>query len=179
MKRILSGLLCALLAVACIFPVVGCSGAGSASSADSSALEAQLNSTLSDLMSCKGEAIQIAEKVVSESGIQDQLDSMGLGDEELCRAYLDDFDCEVSDVLITGSSAEAKLTITRRSITQIVKSFVAATIAGDVSDVKGTLLSIISATEATRTETTLYLSQSNGEWDVNNALSQALQKACL
>lgn len=177
-KKTVCGLACLLLTVALCFPLAACTGS-SGSSSDTDALSDQVSSTLADLKACRGEPLTVAEQVVADSGIQEHLDDIGMTDEELCRAYLDDFDYEVSDVYITGSTAQAKVRLKRRSITAIVKSYVLSGKMDDVSAAKDALLSIISGTAAEDASVTLNISQKDGSWDVTGALSTALQKACL
>lgn len=176
-KKTVCGLVCLLLAVALCFPLAACAGSSGAS--DTGALSDQISSTLADLKACQGEPLAVAEQVVADSGIQEHLDDIGMTDEELCRAYLDDFDYEVSDVYITGSTAQSKVKLKRRSITAIVKSYVLSGKMDDVSAAKDALLSIISGTAAEDASVTLNISQKDGSWDVTGALSTALQKACL
>lgn len=179
-KKTFRALSCLLLAAAICLPLAACGGASSSQSGtDASALSGQISSALSDLKACRGEPLSVAEQVIADSGIQDHLDDIGMTDEELCRAYLDDFDYEVGDVHITGSTAQAKLTLRRRSITAIVKSYVASGKMADVAEAKDALLSAISGTEAGEASVTLNISQKDGSWDVIDALSASLQRGCL
>ncbi len=180
MKNVSRGgaLACLLLTIVLCLPLTACAASSSSSSSDTAALSEQVSSALADLKACQGESLAVAEHVVADSAAQEHLDSIGLTDEELCRAYLTDFDYEVSDVYITGSTAQAKVTLRRRSITAIVKSYVASDKMGD-AEAKETLLGIVSDTEATDASVTLSISQKDGSWDVLDALSAALQRACL
>lgn len=179
MKKSLRSLALALLAVALCLSLFACAGSSDSFDSDTSALSGQISSTLAELKACQGEPLAVAKQVVSGSGIQEHLDDIGMTDEELCRAYLDNFDYEVGDVLITGSSAQAQITLKRRSIMDIVKSYVASGKMGDVAVAKDALLSIISDAEASEKSVTLYFTQKDGSWDVIDALSDALQRACL
>lgn len=179
MKKILRGFAHVAIAMALCLPLFACAGSSASSDSNASALSDQISSTLGELKACQGEPFAVAEKVVAGSGIQEHLDDIGMTDEELCRAYLDDFDYEVGDVLVTGSSAEAQVVLRRRSIMAIVKSYVASGKMSDAAAAKDALLTIISDADTSEKSVTLYFTQSDGSWDVIDALSDALQRACL
>ena len=179
MKKNISRLVCLLLALVVCMPLVACSGSSS-SSEDPSALKQQVESTLSDLKSCKGEAFQLAVQAVADAGIEDHLNWIGVTDEELTRAYLDNFDYEVGDVSVTGSSAQARVTIKCRSITAIVKDYLCSGSAGDAEAGKQALLDTVSTASANQNDTTMYITMSDsGQWDVTGALSTKLRSICL
>ena len=179
MKKHVTGILCLVLAIAVCLPLVACSGSSS-SSEDSSALKQQVESTLSDLKSCRGEAFQLAVQAVADAGIEDHLNWIGVTDEELTRAYLDNFEYEVGDVSITGTSAQARVTIKCRSITAIVKDYLLSDSAGDAEAGKQALLDTVAAASANQNDTTIYITMGDsGQWDVTGALSSKLRSICL
>ena len=177
MKKNIARFVCLLLAVAVCVPLVACAGSSSSASNDTSALKEKISSTLADLKACEGDPFQLAVDAVKSAGIDDQLEGAGMTYEELCRAYIACVDFEVGEVTISGSSAQAKLTISRPSITAIGKSYLKSTLFSSAD--KQAILDAISGTDVEKTETTLYISQKDGEWDVNDALVSALRHSLM
>lgn len=180
MKKNLARFVCLLFAIAIALPLAACAGGSSSSSSEEDALKEQIVSTLDQLKACEGEPFQLATQGIQNVGIQSHLDWIGITDEELCRAYLDSFDYEVKSVSITGSTAQARVTLTRRSITTIVKNYLFNEHVGDPELGKQALLDAISATSVEKTDVTLNLTQGDdGQWNAVDALSSVLQSACM
>ncbi|WP_321973367.1 hypothetical protein [Paratractidigestivibacter sp.] len=175
-KKLAAHLVFLALAILVCLPLVACSGS---STGDSDALKQKIESTLAELKSCEGEPFSLAEQAVADAGIQEYLDDVGLTDEELCRAYLDSFDYQVGEVSVTGSSAQAKVTFTRRSITAIAKAYLLSGKA-NAEEGKQVILDAIDSTVSEQKEATIYISKTDGgEWDVTGALSESLHSVCL
>ena len=97
--------------------------------------------------------------------------------DELAREYLQEFDYVVEDVQITGSSAQAKVKLSARSVTQVIKDTAAK---GDPLHFKrDDLLETLRDAPVQDTEATVYVSKAaDGSWDANDGLTLALVKLC-
>ena len=162
-----------LLAVA----LPGCGGAaGAGDSSDADEVRASLDGLLSELKASQGDAYDTAiAKMVELCG--DKLDEMGITADELAREYLQEFDYEVEDVQITGSSAQAKVKLSARSVTQVIKDTAAK---GDPLHFKrDDLLETLRDAPVQDTEATVYVSKAaDGSWDAKDGLTLALVKLC-
>lgn len=155
----------------------GCAGAaGAGDSSDADEVRASLDGLLSELKAAQGDAYDTAiAKMVELCG--DKLDEMGITADELAREYLQKFDYEVEDVQITGSSAQAKVKLSARSVTQVIKDTAAK---GDPLHFKrDDLLETLRDAPVQDTEATVYVSKAaDGAWDAKDGLTLALVKLC-
>lgn len=155
----------------------GCGGAaGTGDSSDADEVRASLDGLLSELKAAKGEAYDAAIAKMEEL-CGDKLDEMGITADELAREYLQEFDYEIEDVQITGSSAQAKVKLSARSVTQVIKDTAAK---GDPLHFKrDDLLATLREAPAQDTEATVYVSKAaDGSWDAKDGLTLALVKLC-
>ena len=155
----------------------GCGGAaGTGDSSDADEVRASLDGLLSELKAAQGDAYDTAIAKMEEL-CGDKLDEMGITADELAREYLQEFDYEVGDVQITGSSAQAKVKLSARSVTQVIKDTAAK---GDPLHFKrDDLLETLSSAPVQDTEATVYVSKAaDGSWDAKDGLTLALVKLC-
>ena len=155
----------------------GCGGAaGAGDSSDADEVRSALDGLLSELKASQGDAYDTAiAKMVELCG--DKLDEMGITADELAREYLQKFDYEVEDVQITGSSAQAKVKLSARSVTQVIKDTAAK---GDPLHFKREdLLETLRDAPVQDTDATVYVSKAaDGSWDAKDGLTLALVKLC-
>lgn len=155
----------------------GCGGAaGAGDSSDADEVRSALDGLLSELKAAQGDAYDTAIAKMEEL-CGDKLDEMGITADELAREYLQKFDYEVEDVQITGSSAQAKVKLSARSVTQVIKDTAAK---GDPLHFKrDDLLETLSSAPVQDTEATVYVSKAaDGSWDAKDGLTLALVKLC-
>lgn len=168
-----------MLAVAAVSAAAlpGCAGAaGAGDTSDADEVRASLDGLLSELKAAQGEAYDAAITKMEEL-CGDKLDEMGITAGELAREYLQKFDYEVEDVQITGSSAQAKVKLSARSVTQVIKDTAAK---GDPLHFKrDDLLETLRDAPVQDTDATVYVSKgSDGAWDAKDGLTLALVKLC-
>ena len=155
----------------------GCGGAaGAGDSSDADEVRSALDGLLSELKASQGDAYDTAIAKMEEL-CGDKLDEMGITADELAREYLQKFDYEVEDVQITGSSAQAKVKLSARSVTQVIKDTAAK---GDPLHFKREdLLETLRDAPVQDTEATVYVSKAaDGSWDAKDGLTLALVKLC-
>ena len=155
----------------------GCGGAaGAGDSSDADEVRASLDGLLSELKASQGEAYDTAIAKMEEL-CGDKLDEMGITADELAREYLQEFDYELEDVQITGSSAQAKVKLSARSVTQVIKDTAAK---GDPLHFKrDDLLETLRNAPVKDIEATVYVSKAaDGSWDAKDGLTLALVKLC-
>ncbi len=155
----------------------GCGGAaGAGGSSDADEVRASLDGLLSELKAAQGEAYDVAIAKMEEL-CADKLDEMGITADELATEYLQKFDYEVEDVQVTGSSAQAKVKLSARSVTQVIKDTAAK---GDPLHFKrDDLLETLRDAPVQDTEATVYVSKAaDGGWDAKDGLTLALVKLC-
>lgn len=155
----------------------GCGGAaGAGDSSDADEVRASLDGLLSELKAAQGDAYDAAIAKMEEL-CGDKLDEMGITADELAREYLQEFDYEIEDVQITGSSAQAKVKLSARSVTQVIKDTAAK---GDPLHFKrDDLLETLSCAPVQDTDATVYVSKAaDGSWDAKDGLTLALVKLC-
>ena len=155
----------------------GCGGAaGAGDSSDADEVRASLDGLLSELKASQGEAYDTAIAKMEEL-CGDKLDEMGITADELAREYLQEFDYEIEDVQITGSSAQAKVKLSARSVTQVIKDTAAK---GDPLHFKrDDLLETLRNAPVKDIEATVYVSKAaDGSWDAKDGLTLALVKLC-
>lgn len=165
----------AVLAVVAVVGLGACSQ--SSTSEDADAIKQSLETSLEQLKTYTGEGAQITRDTL-DGYVGDQLQGMGLRDDELLDAYLDGFEYEVGDVFVSGTSATAHVKLKCRSVSGIVGSYVMATIGG-TDDAKATLLQIVKDAEVADSEADVYIKQADdGTWNTTDALKDALVKLC-
>lgn len=155
----------------------GCGGAaGAGGSSDADEVRASLDGLLSELKAAQGEAYDVAIAKMEEL-CADKLDEMGITADELATEYLQKFDYEVDDVQVTGSSAQAKVKLSARSVTQVIKDTAAK---GDPLHFKrDDLLETLRDAPVQDTEATVYVSKAaDGGWGAKDGLTLALVKLC-
>ena len=155
----------------------GCGGAaGAGDSSDADEVRSALDGLLSELKASQGDAYDTAIAKMEEL-CGDKLDEMGITADELAREYLQKFDYEVEDVQITGSSAQAKVKLSARSVTQVIKDTAAK---GDPLHFKREdLLETLRDAPVQDTDATVYVSKAaDGSWDAKDGLTLALVKLC-
>ncbi len=178
MKKNLLRIVCALLAVAVCLPLFACGGGSATSSGEKvDAVKEQLSTTLDQVKNCEGEPYQLVLDAVAAANIEDYLSAINMTDEELVKAYLAHFDFTVDTVEMTGTTAQAKVTLTRPSILTIVKSYLTSGHVGDGETGKQALLDAIANAEPQAKEMRLTLSSSGDSWNVVEALQSALPHA--
>lgn len=155
----------------------GCGGAaGTGDSSDADEVRASLDGLLSELKAQQGDAYETAIAKMEEL-CGDKLDEMGITADELAREYLQEFDYEVGDVQITGSSAQAKVKLSARSVTQVIKDTAAKD--DPLHFKRDDLLETLSSAPVQDTEATVYVSKAaDGSWDAKDGLTLALVKLC-
>lgn len=168
-----------MLAVATVSAAAlpGCAGAaGAGDSSEADEVHASLDGLLSELKAAQGEAYDAAIAKMEEL-CGDKLDEMGITADELATEYLQKFDYEVEGVQITGSSAQAKVKLSARSVTQVIKDTAAK---GDPLHFKrDDLLATLREAPVQDTEATVYVSKAaDGAWDAKDGLTLALVKLC-
>ena len=180
MKKNVFRFVCALLVAAVCLPMIACGGASSGAQSSGEKVDAikeQLLSTLSQVKDCEGEPFKLVLEAIAAANIEDYLTAINMTDEELARAYLAKFDFTIDDVTVTGTSAQAKVTLTRPSIVQIVKDYLTSGHVGEGETGKQALLDAIAAAEPQTKEMRLGLTPQGDSWNVVEALQSALPHA--
>lgn len=151
-------------------------GSGTGSGADADQVRSALETYLSQLKAASGEAFDLAVAKMKEL-CADQLADLGATPEDLAREYLQKFDYAIEDVQVTGASALAKVKISARSVTKIIKDTAAK---GDPLHFKlQDLLDTMRDAPVQDSEASVYCKKANdGSWDVKDGLSQSLVKLC-
>ncbi len=173
-RKALATLLVAVLVCVAAFPLSAC---GQKTSEDAQQIKDSLEKSLEELKTNTGEGAQITKDTL-DGYVGDQLDGMGLSDDELLEAYLNGFGYSVGDVSVNGNSALAHVKLKSRSVSGIVGSFIVQTMSG-ATDPKATLLDIVKNAELADSEADVYISQDeDGNWDTTESLKNALVKLC-
>lgn len=121
MRKDKFAVIAAIIGIIFAIGLVGCGDSGDAES--KAAIADGVTDGLEQLKSGSGEAVDLAKETLN-SYVGSQLEDMGISDDELISTYLQDFDYEVGDVTMTGSSATVHVTLTCRSVADIAKEFV-------------------------------------------------------
>lgn len=168
---------CVTVALAVVLLLPACGGTSDAKAA--AQIESEITSELDDLENSKGSAIEIVKTKLDDM-VGDQLAGMGITDDELIDAYMDDFEYQVSNVTVTGESAQADVTLTCRSVSGIVKDFLLKSVTSGGSDSKQLLLDCVKNSEASDVNMTVVFSKSDdGTWNIEDALSEAISAKLL
>ncbi len=177
-KRFTYIAVCMLVALVAVLPLAACSFGASDPKA-AAQIESDICDELDDLKAAKGSAINIVKTKLTDM-VGQQLSDMGVSSDELLDAYLDNFDYKVNDVSVTGDSALADITLTCRSVTDIVKSFLLKSALGDGSDNAQILMDCVNDAQASDVSVTLSLTKSDdGTYNVEEALTEAISKKLL
>lgn len=78
-----------------------------------------------DLESYFGDTDEAVAELTEELGnsLGEELDLLGIDEKEFSEAYLDGFNVEVGDITVDGDSAVAEVTLTAKSMTEIMTTF--------------------------------------------------------
>lgn len=137
---------------------------------------------------------EFAEGLESSAG--DELDQLGITEDEFTKAYLDGFSYEIGDITVDGDTATAKVTITIKSLSDIMTSFQgaftdwaygldASTAAGMTEDElfkQGGQMLLEATSSAEPQENTydiMYTRNSDGEWEMDSTSESELVSAVL
>lgn len=168
---------CLTVALAVVLLLPACGGTSDAKAATQ--IESEITSELDDLKDSKGTAIEIVKTKLDDM-VGTQLADMGVTNDELIDAYMDGFDYQVSDVTVTGGSAQADVTLTCRSVKGIVKDFLLKSVTSGDSDAKQLLLDCVKNAESSDVEMTVVFSKSDdGTWNIEDALNDAISAKLL
>lgn len=166
-----------LVGLLLVIGLVGCGESGDA--------EAEANITdgvserLEELKAGSGDAFDVARETLN-SYVGGQLRDMGVSDTDLVSAYLEGFDYEVGDVTMTGSSASVHVTLTCRSVSDIVKDFAARSRGMSDSEAGAVLMQCVENAEPTQSEADVYVQKApDGSWDTLDGLKSSLVKLCI
>lgn len=164
------------LCLACTLALaLGLTACGGNNEQAEKSIKSQIAEQLDDLKAGRGDAMDIVKQKLDEA-VGTTLDDMGVSRDDLVSTYLEDFDYKIDDVSVTGKSAEAKVTLTCRSVSGIVKSYLLALLDGATADAS-TLMSYVSDAQPEDQQISVYVSQaSDGTWDVQSALTDAICK---
>ena len=168
---------CLTVVLAAVLLLPACGGTSDAKAA--AQIESEITSELDDLKDSKGSAIEIVKAKLDDM-VGTQLADMGIADDELIDAYMDGFDYQVSNVTVTGGSAQADVTLTCRSVKGIVKDFLLKSVTSGGSDAKQLLLGCVKNAESSDVEMTVVFSKSDdGTWNIEDALNDAISAKLL
>ena len=156
---------------------VGCGDSGDAES--KAAIADGVTDGLEQLKSGSGEAVDLAKETLN-SYVGSQLEDMGISDDELISTYLQDFDYEVGDVTMTGSSATVHVTLTCRSVADIAKEFVSQSRGLNDEEAGKVLMQCVENATPAQSEADVYVQKgADGSWDTLGGLKSALVKLCV
>lgn len=157
--------------------LVGCGDSGDAES--KAAIADGVTDGLEQLKSGSGEAVDLAKETLN-SYVGSQLEDMGISDDELISTYLQEFDYEVGDVTMTGSSATVHVTLTCRSVADIAKEFAARSRGMSDSEAGALLMQCVENASPAQSEADVYVQKgADGSWDTLGGLKSALVKLCV
>lgn len=169
-----------IAAIVGIIFAIGLAGCGDSGDAESKAAIADgVTDGLEQLKSGSGEAVDLAKETLN-SYVGSQLEDMGISDDELISTYLQDFDYKVGDVTMTGSSASVHVTLTSRSVSDIVKDFAARSRGMSGSEAGAVLMQCVEDAEPVQSEADVYVQKApDGSWDTLDGLKSSLVKLCI
>ena len=157
--------------------LVGCGDSGDTES--KAAIADGVTDGLEQLKSGSGEAVDLAKETLN-SYVGSQLEDMGISDDELISTYLQEFDYEVGDVTMTGSSATVHVTLTCRSVADIAKEFAARSRGMSDSEAGALLMQCVENASPAQSEADVYVQKgADGSWDTLGGLKSALVKLCV
>lgn len=177
MRKDKFAVIAAIVGILLAIGLVGCGDSGDAES--KAAIADGVTDGLEQLKSCSGEAVDLAKETLN-SYVGSQLEDMGISDDELISTYLQDFDYEVGDVTMTGSSATVHVTLTCRSVADIAKEFVSQSRGLNDEEAGKVLMQCVENASPARSEADVYVQKgADGSWDTLGGLKSALVKLCV
>ena len=157
--------------------LVGCGDSGDAES--KAAIADGVTDGLEQLKSGSGEAVDLAKETLN-TYVGSQLEDMGISDDELISTYLQDYNYEVGDVTMTGSSATVHVTLTCRSVADIAKEFVSQSRGMNDEEAGKVLMQCVENATPAQSEADVYVQKgTDGSWDTLGGLKSALVKLCV
>lgn len=177
MRKDKFAVIAAILGIIFAIGLVGCGDSGDAES--KAAIADGVTDGLEQLKSGSGEAVDLAKETLN-SYVGSQLEDMGISDDELISTYLQDFDYEVGDVTMTGSSATVHVTLTCRSVADIAKEFVSQSRGLNDEEAGKVLMRCVENATPAQSEANVYVQKgADGSWDTLGGLKSALVKLCV
>lgn len=177
MRKDKFAVIAAIVGIIFAIGLVGCGDSGDAES--KAAIADGVTDGLEQLKSGSGEAVDLAEETLN-SYVGSQLEDMGISDDELISTYLQDFDYEVGDVTMTGSSATVHVTLTCRSVADIAKEFVSQSRGLNDEEAGRVLMQCVENATPAQSEADVYVQKgADGSWDTLGGLKSSLVKLCV
>ncbi|WP_293834499.1 hypothetical protein [uncultured Parolsenella sp.] len=177
MRKDKFAVIAAIVGIIFAIGLVGCGDSGDAES--KAAIADGVTDGLEQLKSGSGEAVDLAKETLN-SYVGSQLEDMGISDDELISTYLQDFDYEVGDVTMTGSSATVHVTLTCRSVADIAKEFVSQSRGLNDEEAGKVLMQCVENATPAQSEADVYVQKgADGSWDTLGGLKSALVKLCV
>lgn len=177
MRKDKFAVIAAIIGIIFAIGLVGCGDSGDAES--KAAIADGVTDGLEQLKSGSGEAVDLAKETLN-SYVGSQLEDMGISDDELISTYLQDFDYEVGDVTMTGSSATVHVTLTCRSVADIAKEFVSQSHGLNDEEAGKVLMQCVENATPAQSEADVYVQKgADGSWDTLGGLKSALVKLCV
>lgn len=177
MRKDKFAVIAAIIGIIFAIGLVGCGDSGDAES--KAAIADGVTDGLEQLKSGSGEAVDLAKETLN-SYVGSQLEDMGISDDELISTYLQDFDYEVGDVTVTGSSATVHVTLTCRSVADIAKEFVSQSRGLNDEEAGKVLMQCVENATPAQSEADVYVQKgADGSWDTLGGLKSALVKLCV
>lgn len=177
MRKDKFAVIAAIVGIIFAIGLVGCGDSGDAES--KVAIADGVTDGLEQLKSGSGEAVDLAKETLN-SYVGSQLEDMGISDDELISTYLQDFDYEVGDVTVTGSSATVHVTLTCRSVADVAKEFVSQSRGLNDEEAGKVLMQCVENASPAQSEADVYVQKgADGSWDTLGGLKSALVKLCV
>ena len=177
MRKDKFAVIAAIVGIIFAIGLVGCGDSGDAES--KAAIADDVTDGLEQLKSGSGEAVDLAKETLN-SYVGSQLEDMGISDDELISTYLQDFDYEVGDVTMTGSSATVHVTLTCRSVADIAKEFVSQSRGMNDEEAGKVLMQCVENATPAQSEADVYVQKgADGSWDTLGGLKSAPVKLCV
>lgn len=177
MRKDKFAVIAAIVGIIFAIGLVGCGDSGDAES--KAAIADGVTDGLEQLKSGSGEAVDLAKETLN-SYVGSQLEDMGISDDELISTYLQDFDYEVGDVTMTGSSATVHVTLTCRPVADIAKEFVSQSRGLNDEEAGKVLIQCVENATPAQSEADVYVQKgADGSWDTLGGLKSALVKLCV
>ena len=177
MRKDKFAVIAAIVGIIFAIGLVGCGDSGDAES--KAAIADGVTDGLEQLKSGSGEAVNLAKETLN-SYVGSQLEDMGISDDELISTYLQNFDYEVGDVTMTGSSATVHVTLTCRSVADIAKEFVSQSRGLKDEEAGKVLMQCVENASPAQSEADVFVQKgADGSWDTLGGLKIALVKLCV
>ena len=178
MRKDKFAVIAAIIGIIFAIGLVGCGDSGDAES--KAAIADGVTDGLEQLKSGSGEAVDLAKETLN-SYVGSRLERYGASpDDELISTYLQDFDYEVGDVTMTGSSATVHVTLTCRSVADIAKEFVSQSRGLNDEEAGKVLMQCVENATPAQSEANVYVQKgADGSWDTLGGLKSALVRLCV